>query len=167
MHTSLQQPGLKVILCVGETLQEYENGLLERVVDTQIRKGLDGIDASVLLNDRVIIAYEPVWAIGTGLVATPAQAQHAHLAIRSSLANMYGANSGVSESVRIQYGGSVTPDSIEELSSENDVDGALVGGASLNADSFTRVYDGSATANAKKKVTVETVLKVSITRTRL
>ena len=167
LHKSLEQPGLKVILCVGETLQEYENGMLERVVDTQIRKGLEGVDASMLLNDRVIIAYEPVWAIGTGLVATPEQAQHAHLAIRTSLANMYGAESGVSEFVRIQYGGSVTPDSTEELMSEQDVDGALVGGASLNADSFTRIYDGSTAANAKKKVTVETVLQVSVVRTRL
>ena len=165
LHKSLEQPSLKAILCVGETLQEYENGMLERVVDTQIRKGLEGIDASVLLNDRVVIAYEPVWAIGTGLVATPAQAQHAHEVIRNSLANMYGAESGVSESVRIQYGGSVTADSIEELQGEIDVDGALVGGASLNADSFTRIYDGASTANARKKVIVKTVLQVTIDRT--
>ena len=149
MHKSLEQPGLKVILCVGETLQEYENGLLESVVDTQIRNGLSGIDPSMLLNDRVIIAYEPVWAIGTGLVATPAQAQHAHVAIRASLENMH---TGVSEYVRIQYGGSVTPDSTEELMRENDVDGALVGGASLNAESFTRIYDGATTASTQKKV---------------
>eukprot|EP00956_Cyclotella_meneghiniana_P045968 scaffold392678_cov76-Cyclotella_meneghiniana.AAC.1 len=104
LHKSLEQPSLKIILCVGETLQEYENGQLERVVDKQIQKGLEGVDPSNLLNDRVIIAYEPVWAIGTGLVATPAQAQHAHTAIRTSLANMYGPDSGVAESVRIQYG---------------------------------------------------------------
>lgn len=165
LHTSLEQPSLKVILCVGETLQEYENGLLESVVDSQIRKGLDGVDPAVLMNDRVIIAYEPVWAIGTGLVATPAQAQHAHVAIRNSLANMY--DTGVAGSVRIQYGGSVTADSTEELMGENDVDGALVGGASLNADSFTRIYDGATTANARKKVTVETVLQISIVRTLL
>eukprot|EP00804_Cyclotella_cryptica_P011972 CCRYP_004456-RD/>CCRYP_004456-RD protein AED:0.48 eAED:0.48 QI:0/-1/0/1/-1/0/1/0/82 len=79
---------------------------------------------------------------------------------------MYGADTGVSESVRIQYGGSVTPDSAEELISERDVDGALVGGASLNADSFTRIFDGATTANSKKKVTVQTVLQVSIVRTR-
>eukprot|EP00804_Cyclotella_cryptica_P011970 CCRYP_004456-RB/>CCRYP_004456-RB protein AED:0.42 eAED:0.50 QI:0/-1/0/1/-1/1/1/0/346 len=163
---SLEQPGLKVILCVGETLQEYQSGMLESVVNTQITKGLKGVDASMLLNDRIIIAYEPCWAIGTGLVATPAQAQHAHVAIRSSLADMYGADTGVSESVRIQYGGSVTPDSAEELISERDVDGALVGGASLNADSFTRIFDGATTANSKKKVTVQTVLQVSIVRTR-
>ena len=108
------------------------------------------------------------WAIGTGLVATPAQAQHAHTAIRTSLANMYGPDSGVAESVRIQYGGSVTPDSIEELMGENDVDGALVGGASLNADSFTRIHDGATTTmNKKKKVTVKTVLEVSVVRAGL
>ena len=168
LHKSLEQPSLKVILCVGETLQEYENGRLERVVGTQIQKGLEGVDPSILLNDRVIIAYEPVWAIGTGLVATPAQAQHAHTAIRASLANIYGPESGVAESIRIQYGGSVAPDSIEELMVENDVDGALVGGASLDADSFTRIYDGAAaTVNKKKKVTVKTVLEVSVNRTGL
>ncbi|KAL7527984.1 hypothetical protein ACHAXR_004681 [Thalassiosira sp. AJA248-18] len=150
LHKCLDQASLKIIFCIGETLQEYENGLLETVVDTQIRKGLDGVDASVLLNDRVIIAYEPVWAIGTGLVATPDQAQAAHVAIRNSLANAYGSQE-VAASVRIQYGGSVTPESTEQLMSEMDVDGALVGGASLNADSFTRIFDGAASADSKKK----------------
>jgi triosephosphate isomerase len=155
LHKCMDQAGLKVILCIGETLQEYEAGLLENVVDMQIRKGLEGIDASHLLNDRVIIAYEPVWAIGTGLVATPEQAQNAHVAIRNSLATAYGADSGVAEYVRIQYGGSVTDVSIESLMSENDIDGALVGGASLNADSFTRIFDGAATANARKKASMQ------------
>mmetsp|Transcript_15452 Transcript_15452/g.33469 ORF Transcript_15452/g.33469 Transcript_15452/m.33469 type:complete len:417 (-) Transcript_15452:78-1328(-) len=149
LHKCLDQPSLKIIFCVGETLHEYENGMLEHVVDTQIRKGLEGIDANTLLSDRVIIAYEPVWAIGTGLVATPDQAQAAHVAIRNSLANFYG-TSEVAESVRIQYGGSVTPESIEQLMGEMDVDGALVGGASLNADSFTRIFDGAASADSKK-----------------
>jgi triosephosphate isomerase len=151
-------------------LEEYEEGLLEAVVDIQIKKGLAGIDASTLLNDRVIVAYEPVWAIGTGLVATPVQAQHAHAVVRSSLANMYGAESGVAQSVRIQYGGSVTPDSIEDLMREVDVDGALVGGASLNADSFARIFDGATTTGTKKKVqrkvTVTTVLQMTISRNR-
>lgn len=150
LHKCLEQSSLKIILCIGETLQEYENGQLEQVVDTQIRKGLEGVDANVLLSDRVIIAYEPVWAIGTGLVATPDQAQAAHVAIRNSLASFYGSGD-VAASVRIQYGGSVTPESIEQLMGEMDIDGALVGGASLNADSFTRIFDGAASADSKKK----------------
>jgi len=150
LHKCLEQQALKVIFCIGETLQEYENGMLEQVVDTQIRQGLAGVDASVLLNDRIVIAYEPVWAIGTGLVATPDQAQAAHVAIRDSLANFY-CSEEVATAVRIQYGGSVTPESTEQLMSELDVDGALVGGASLNPDSFTRIFDGALSADTKKK----------------
>ncbi|KAL7469725.1 hypothetical protein ACHAXS_009984, partial [Conticribra weissflogii] len=152
LHKCLEQSSLKVILCVGETLQEYESGMLAQVVDAQLRGGLEGVSQNALLQDRVIVAYEPVWAIGTGLVATPEQAQAAHLTIRDTLKAMYGENSGVVEKVRIQYGGSVTPDSIVELMGESDVDGALVGGASLNADSFTRIFDGAASADATKKM---------------
>jgi len=130
-----------VILCVGETLEEYENHLLESVVSLQIKKDLQGIPASTL-EDRLVIAYEPVWAIGTGKVATPQQAQIAHEVIRSTIADIYG--QGVAQSIRIQYGGSVTPSSIEELMEMPDVDGALVGGASLTADGFSRIADGAA-----------------------
>ena len=130
--------GLGVILCVGETEEEYDNELLASVVDMQIKKGLMDVSDSDL--NRVVIAYEPVWAIGTGKVATPEQAQVAHVTIRRTLERMYGAE--VARSVRIQYGGSVTPSSIESLMKMPDVDGALVGGASLNPDSFCRIVDG-------------------------
>jgi triosephosphate isomerase len=135
--------GLSVILCVGETEEEYDNELLASVVDLQIRKGLMGVSEADL--DRVVIAYEPVWAIGTGKVATPEQAQLAHVTIRRTMAAMYGAEAA--RSVRIQYGGSVTPDSIEALMKMPDIDGALVGGASLIADSFTRIVDGGSALN--------------------
>ncbi|KAL7550402.1 hypothetical protein ACHAWF_013645, partial [Thalassiosira exigua] len=150
LRKCLEQPSLKVILCVGETLEQYESGLLEEVVDAQIRGGLDGVDADALLSDGVVIAYEPVWAIGTGLVATPEQAQAAHVAIRNSLAELYDSGA-VAEAVRIQYGGSVTPESIEQLMGVEDVDGALVGGASLDADSFTRIWDGALKADSEKR----------------
>mmetsp|Transcript_21072 Transcript_21072/g.43301 ORF Transcript_21072/g.43301 Transcript_21072/m.43301 type:complete len:358 (+) Transcript_21072:89-1162(+) len=141
--------GLNIILCVGETLEEYENNLLSSVVNFQIKKAMAGIkkydivDAvSTAANTRLVIAYEPVWAIGTGKVATPQQAQVAHEVVRNTLEELYGAD--LAESIRIQYGGSVTPDSISDLISMPDVDGALVGGASLTADGFTRIVDGSA-----------------------
>lgn len=130
--------GLSVILCVGETEEEYDNDLLASVVDMQIKKGLMGVSESDL--QRVVIAYEPVWAIGTGKVATPQQAQIAHETIRKTLEKMYG--SEAARSVRIQYGGSVTPSSIQSLMKMPDVDGALVGGASLIPDSFSRIVDG-------------------------
>ena len=135
----LKQPNLKVILCVGETQDEYNNKLLASVVDIQLKKGLNGVstgDAAA----RIIIAYEPVWAIGTGKVATPSQANQAHTLIRSSLATMFG--SDIAQLIRIQYGGSVSPDNVASLLSMEEIDGALVGGASLNADSFTRIVDG-------------------------
>lgn len=136
--------GLGIILCVGETEEEYENELLASVVDLQIKKGLMGVSVDDL--NRVVIAYEPVWAIGTGKVATPEQAQIAHVTIRRTLEEMYGAEAA--RSVRIQYGGSVTPNSIESLMKMPDVDGALVGGASLVPDSFTRIVDGGSLNNA-------------------
>lgn len=132
--------GMGVILCVGETEEEYENNLLTSVVDLQVKKGLTGIPVEDL--DRIIIAYEPVWAIGTGKVATPGQAQNAHVVIRKTLVEMYGHDAA--HSVRIQYGGSVTPDSVESLMAQPDVDGALVGGASLIPDSFSRIVHGAA-----------------------
>lgn len=153
LRKCLEYPSVKIILCIGESLAEYESGLLESVIDKQIRGCLMGIDANMLLSDRIILAYEPVWAIGTGLTATPSQAQYAHEVIRKSLAQYYNGSEEVAYAVRIQYGGSVTPESIELLLREQDVDGALVGGASLNADSFTRIYDGAmvVVANAKTK----------------
>lgn len=146
---SLQEQGLKIILCVGETLDEYENELLTSVVNLQLKKALKGIarddivDAvSMVASTRLVIAYEPVWAIGTGKVATPEQAQVAHAVVRVTLQELYG--SDVANSIQIQYGGSVTPDSISDLIAMPDVDGALVGGASLTADGFTRIVDGAA-----------------------
>lgn len=139
----LKEESLKVVLCVGETLEEYEAGMLRTVVDSQLRKGLDGVSAEELLNDRIVVAYEPVWAIGTGLVATPDQAQVAHVCIRETLRSMY-PNMNVDEKVRIQYGGSVSPESVGDLMAQPDVDGALVGGASLLADSFGKIVEGAA-----------------------
>jgi triosephosphate isomerase (TIM) len=134
----LQEPNLKVILCIGETEEEYESGLLNSVVDMQIKKGLMGISGEDL--SRVCVAYEPVWSIGTGKAATPEQAQAAHGVVRDTLSDMYGKD--LAEKVRIQYGGSVKPENVEELMAMPDIDGALVGGASLTADSFTRIVDG-------------------------
>ena len=139
----LDQPTLRVVLCVGETLEEYEAGLLKSVVDAQLRKGLADVKPSDLLAGRIIIAYEPVWAIGTGLVATPEQAQIAHIAIRDTLRSAFPHHPDISSSIRIQYGGSVSPDTARDLMSMPDVDGALVGGASLSADSFIKIIEGS------------------------
>ena len=136
----MDQPNLNVILCVGETEEEYDNGLLRSVVDLQIKKGLMGLQAIDI--DRIVIAYEPVWAIGTGKVATPEQAQIAHVVVRQTLAELFGAEAA--RQVRIQYGGSVTPMRNDELMAMPDVDGALVGWASLTADSFTRLPGGGA-----------------------
>ena len=141
VHLCLKEANLGVILCVGETEDEYESNLLKSVVDVQIRKGLAGVPATDL--DRIVIAYEPVWAIGTGKVATPEQAQDAHIAVRTTLSDMFGLDAA--NKLRIQYGGSVKPDNIDDLMAMPDIDGALVGGASLTADSFTRIVDGGAT----------------------
>jgi len=127
--------GLEPIVCVGETLAEREAGRTLEVVSRQVRGGLAGLSADEI--QRLVVAYEPVWAIGTGKVATPAQAQEAHAAIRSLLASLAGWN--VANAVRIQYGGSVKPDNAAELMALPDVDGALVGGASLKADDFARI----------------------------
>jgi len=129
--------GLTAIVCVGETLAEREAGNAEEIVQTQIIKGLDGL--TVADTERIIIAYEPVWAIGTGKTATPEQAQEMHGVIRQTLAGSHGKN--VADGMRILYGGSVKPDNISELMSKEDVDGALVGGASLEADSFSKIVN--------------------------
>jgi triosephosphate isomerase len=124
--------GLKAIYCVGETLDEREAGATQDVVRRQIELGLVGITGDQIRD--TVIAYEPVWAIGTGRTATPEQAQEVHAFLREVLAALY--DPYAAEEVRIQYGGSVKPDNIEALLAERDIDGALVGGASLDAASF-------------------------------
>lgn len=130
---------LTPIVCVGEVLEERESGKTFDVISTQIKESLDGFSADEI--KKMIIAYEPVWAIGTGKTATPDQAQEVHAHIRSLLTELHGDE--VSSSVRIQYGGSVKPDNIAELASQADIDGALVGGASLDADSFVKIIKNS------------------------
>ena len=131
------QAGLLAIVCVGETLDQRDAGSAEEVVKGQIIKGLDGL--TVADTERIIIAYEPVWAIGTGKTATPEQAQEMHGVIRRTVGESHGRE--VAESMRILYGGSVKPDNIRELMSQEDVDGALVGGASLEATSFANIVN--------------------------
>ena len=127
--------GLVPIVCVGETLAEREAGQTAAVVERQVRGGLAGLDAAAL--GRIVVAYEPVWAIGTSRTATPAQAQEVHARIRALLGELGGA--AVAAGVRILYGGSVKPDNVDALMAEPDLDGALVGGASLDAGQFTRI----------------------------
>lgn len=123
------------IMCVGEKLEERESSKTFNIVEEQIKGGLDGISKEDII--KVIIAYEPVWAIGTGKNATPQQAEEVHKFIRKLISDIYDAK--VSSILRIQYGGSVSPDNIEELIKEEDIDGALVGGASLKIDTFTQI----------------------------
>lgn len=125
------------ILCVGEVLQQRKAGEAERVVEAQIRGGFKGVGISDVLN--TVIAYEPVWAIGTGETATPEQADAMHAAIRRVLTDLYGDNAA--DSVRILYGGSVKPGNVVELMAKPNIDGALVGGASLDAESFARIVN--------------------------
>jgi triosephosphate isomerase len=127
--------GLTPIVCVGETLAERESGATLAVVERQVRGGLAGLDAAALR--RLVVAYEPVWAIGTGKVASPEQAQDVHQAIRGLLASLGGPD--VAAAVRILYGGSVKPDNVDALMAQPDLDGALVGGASLKAADFARI----------------------------
>lgn len=131
--------GLTPIVCVGETLSEREDAKTFDVLDSHIQNGLKDIDEGEIL--KIVIAYEPVWAIGTGRTATPVQAQEAQKYIRDLLIKMY--NKDVAENVRIQYGGSVRPDNITELIRQPDVDGALVGGASLEVESFAEIVRGA------------------------
>ncbi len=126
---------LTPIMCVGEMLAERENGLTFKVLEDHVSNGLKGLSAEEAL--KIVIAYEPVWAIGTGKTATPVQAQEAHKYIRDLLVKLYG--NDVALEMRIQYGGSVKPDNITELMRQPDVDGALVGGASLAVASFTEI----------------------------
>jgi triosephosphate isomerase len=130
---------LKPIVCVGETLAEREAAQTEKVLDTQVRGSLAGLSKEQMV--ETIIAYEPVWAIGTGKTATTQQAQDAHAFIRGLLVKMF--DQMVGKKVRIQYGGSVKPANARELMSQPDVDGALVGGASLEARSFADIVKNS------------------------
>jgi len=126
---------LTPIFCIGETLEERESGEMQNVVEKQVREGLDGISEADL--SGTIVAYEPVWAIGTGKVATPDQAQEVHAFIRNLLKEMY--SEELAENTTIQYGGSVKPENAAELIGQPDIDGALVGGACLKADSFVAI----------------------------
>ncbi|MBO9348809.1 triose-phosphate isomerase [Chloroflexus sp. MS-CIW-1] len=127
--------GLQPIVCVGESKPQRDAGQAEPIVTAQVRAALVDVTPEQMLN--VVIAYEPIWAIGTGDTATPADAQAMHAAIRATLHDLYGA--AIASAVRIQYGGSVKPDNIDELMAQPDIDGALVGGASLQAASFLRI----------------------------
>ncbi len=130
---------LKPIVCIGETLTERDGGKVEEVLDTQLKGSLAGLSAKDL--GEIVLAYEPVWAIGTGRTATPQQAQQAHAFIRETLAKL--ADNATAEKVRIQYGGSVKPDNIVDLMAERDIDGALVGGASLDPRAFAEIVKSS------------------------
>jgi triosephosphate isomerase len=127
--------GLKPIFCIGETLKEREGEKTFSVIETQVKGGLKDLGEKEVL--AITIAYEPVWAIGTGKTATPQQAQEVHRFIRETLGKHY--SKDTAEKIRIQYGGSVTPENIKGLMEQPDIDGALVGGASLKADSFARI----------------------------
>jgi triosephosphate isomerase len=127
------------IVCVGETLAERESNITEQVIESQVRGSLAGLTAEQV--EKSIIAYEPVWAIGTGKTATSAQAQEVHAFIRKLLVNLF--SDATARRVRIQYGGSVKPSNARELMGQPDIDGALVGGASLEVRSFTDIIKNS------------------------
>jgi triosephosphate isomerase (TIM) len=129
------QSGLKVIFCIGESLAQREDGVTSNVIKTQVIKGLENASAEDLKN--LIVAYEPIWAIGTGKTASPEQAQEVHSFIRNLIKEIYSAETA--ENLIIQYGGSVKPDNAATLLSQPDIDGALVGGACLKADSFLSI----------------------------
>ena len=125
--------GLKPIVCIGETLEERETGTTNAVLDTQIKGAFAGVSADDML--KITVAYEPVWAIGTGKTATPEMAQETHEFIRKTLTDLYGAD--VAEKITVQYGGSMKDSNSKELTAQKDIDGGLIGGAALKADSFT------------------------------
>ena len=138
VHAALAA-GLTPIVCVGELLSEREAGHTMAVIRSQFDGSLAGLSAEQIT--KIVIAYEPVWAIGTGKVATPQQAEEVHLDLRKLMAERY--NSSVAQSVRIQYGGSVKPDNAAELLGQPNIDGALVGGASLKVDQFLGIIAGA------------------------
>lgn len=127
--------GLRPIMCVGEKLEEREAGKTFDIISGHVKEGLKEISKEEILD--VVIAYEPVWAIGTGKNATPKEAEEVHSFIRNLISEIYGKD--IADEIRIQYGGSVTAENIEDLISQPDVDGALVGGASLKLDAFTKI----------------------------
>ena len=127
--------GIKVIFCIGELLEDRKSGRTETVLESQLTKGLQHLTAAQM--DRIVIAYEPVWAIGTGVTASPEQAEETHAFIRKWLSKRF--DQAVADAVRIQYGGSVKGDNAKELLSKPNIDGALVGGASLKADQFLAI----------------------------
>jgi triosephosphate isomerase len=126
---------LHPILCIGETLEERDAGKVEQVLETQLRESLADVGSRRVLD--IVIAYEPVWAIGTGRTASPQQAQEAHAFVRKVLTEMYDVDTA--QKIRIQYGGSVKPNNMAEIIAQPDVDGALVGGASLESGSFWEI----------------------------
>jgi triosephosphate isomerase len=126
---------LKVIFCIGETLKEREEGKTFAVIERQVPGGLKDIHKEEM--SSIVLAYEPVWAIGTGKTATPEQAEEVHRFIRKKLAELY--SKEIADGVRIQYGGSVTPENIRGLMEQEDIDGALVGGASLKSETFSKI----------------------------
>lgn len=129
--------GLTPIVCIGETLEERDSGNAETVVATQLEHSLAELTASDLV--RIVLAYEPVWAIGTGRTATPTQAQQMHAFIRQWISQKF--DQASAEGLRVLYGGSVKPENISDLMAEADIDGALVGGASLEAESFSKIVN--------------------------
>ena len=136
---ALLAAGLEVVLCVGEKIEEREAGETEQRLSIQIRAGLEGVAPEAMA--RITVAYEPVWAIGTGKTATTEQAQEAHAFIRGLLTELF--DEQIAAATRIQYGGSVKPANAEDLMSQPDVDGALVGGASLTSESFLGIIAGA------------------------
>lgn len=131
------ETGLNIILCIGETLEQHEAGKTESIVGSQLKNGLNGVSASEMTN--VIIAYEPIWAIGTGKNAEPDQAQSVHKYIRGVIGESWG--NDIADRIRIQYGGSVNPENCREILNQKDIDGTLIGGASLDADSFCAIIN--------------------------
>jgi len=137
-YAAVLKNGLKPIFCIGETLEEREQGITEQVVARQIDAILDGSGVASLAN--AVLAYEPVWAIGTGKTATPEQAQEVHAFIRGKIAEQ---DAGIAEGLRILYGGSMNPGNAAELRSQPDIDGGLIGGASLKPDDFLAICTAS------------------------
>ena len=137
-YAAVLKNNLKPVFCVGETLEEREQGITEQVVARQIDAILDGSGVASLAN--AVLAYEPVWAIGTGKTATPEQAQEVHAFIRGKIAEQ---DAGIAEGLRILYGGSMNPGNAAELRSQPDIDGGLIGGASLKADDFLAICTAS------------------------
>lgn len=134
IHAALER-GLKVIFCIGEMLDDRQSGRTESVLETQLTKGLQNISTAQM--EKIVIAYEPVWAIGTGVTASPEQAEETHAFIRKWLTQRFG--QAVADKVQIQYGGSVKGENAKELLAKPNIDGALVGGASLKADQFLAI----------------------------